>query len=141
MKTKLNKKIILGSILILVIIYTIFIYQIKDKETINNFAKKFYQERNLTEILPVKEFKSDGCSMWFDNEWIECCVKHDLDYWKGGEKEERKKVDLIFKECLQKKESYILSQSMYLAVRILGQSWIPTPFRWGFGWEYPQYKS
>jgi hypothetical protein len=27
---------------------------------------------------------------------------------------------------------------MYIGVRIGGHAWLPTPWRWGYGWYWPQ---
>ncbi len=140
MKIKINKKIILIITLTLLILYPIIIYQIKDTKKINNLAETIYQNAELNKPLPPKEFKSDGCSLWLDSNWTECCVQHDLEYWQGGAKEKRKDIDILFKQCLQDKGYIILPNAMYFTVRLLGSSWMPTPFRWGFGWNYPKYK-
>ena len=88
--------------------------------------------------LPPKAFVSDGCSCWPDSDWVECCVQHDLIYWKGGTRLERKEADLKLKECVSKKNNRIIGALMYYGVRMGGVWWLPTPFRWGFGWKYPQ---
>ena len=88
--------------------------------------------------LPPKAFESDGCSCWPDSDWVECCVQHDLIYWKEGTHLEKKEADLKLKECVSKKGHRILGTLMYYGTRIGGVWWLPTPFRWGFGWEYPQ---
>ena len=74
--------------------------------------------------MELAEFTSDGCSMFIDGTfenpelWKECCLKHDIAYWKGGTKEERELADLAFKECVQKKTGNPeLAELMYQAVR------------------------
>ena len=43
----------------------------------------------------LKPFTSDGCSVFPDGNleqqslWVNCCIRHDLAYWKGGTYEER----------------------------------------------------
>ncbi|MBU2591011.1 MAG: hypothetical protein ABIJ24_05940 [Nitrospinota bacterium] len=105
---------------------------------INKLAQEVYSKSTLEEPLPPHEFKSDGCSCWPDSEWIECCVAHDLDYWMGGTAEERKQSDKRLQECVASKGHPLMGKVMYLGVRPGGVYWLPTPFRWGFGWDYPQ---
>lgn len=88
--------------------------------------------------LPPKAFTSDGCSCWPDHVWLECCVEHDAAYWLGGSRRERKAADRALAECVRSKGYPVLGELMYYGVRAGGVYWLPTPFRWGFGWEYPQ---
>ena len=37
------------------------------------------------------------------------------------------------RDCVRGKGHKYLAPLMYLAVRVGGVSWLPTPFRWGFG--------
>ena len=32
---------------------------------------------------PPHPFTTDGCSMWPDDGWAQCCVEHDFAYWCG----------------------------------------------------------
>jgi hypothetical protein len=67
--------------------------------------------------------------------WKECCLLHDMAYWKGGTEEERKQADLAFKACVEKKTGDpILAKLMYEAVRAGGAPHFPTWYRWGYGW-------
>jgi len=56
-------------------------------------------------------FSSDACSLFPDRapigqaDWCDCCLAHDEAYWRG-----------------------------YGAVRIGGMPWLPSPFRWAYGW-------
>ena len=50
--------------------------------------------------------------------WKECCLKHDIAYWRGGTEEERASADLAFKSCVAKKTGNAeLAELMYQAVR------------------------
>ena len=91
--------------------------------------------------MELAEFTSDGCSMFIDGTfenpelWKECCLKHDIAYWKGGTKKERELADLAFKVCVQKKTGNAeLAELMYQAVRTGGEPYFPTWYRWGYGW-------
>lgn len=87
---------------------------------------------------PPKPFKSDGCSMWPDGTWRECCVEHDRAYWMGGTVAERKQADVLLKKCVSAKGSSAMGFLMYAGVRAGGVPWLPTPWRWGFGWPWPR---
>ena len=58
--------------------------------------------------MELADFTSDGCSLFIDGTfenpelWKECCLKHDIAYWQGGTKEQRKQADLAFKNCVEK---------------------------------------
>ena len=89
----------------------------------------------------LSDFTSDGCSLFLDGTfekpdlWKECCHKHDIAYWQGGTKEQRLKADLTFKACVEKKTGdSTLAELMYDAVRVGGEPYFPTWYRWGYGW-------
>jgi hypothetical protein len=105
---------------------------------IDRLAGESYANHILNLPLPPRAFVSDGCSCWPDSNWVACCVKHDLIYWKGGTREGRLEADLMLKKCVSEKANPVLGAIMYYGVRLGGVWWLPTPFRWGFGWEYPQ---
>jgi len=93
------------------------------------------------ESLELSDFTSDGCSLFIDGTfknpelWKDCCVEHDITYWKGGTKEEREAADLKFRECIVKKTGdKALALLMYEAVRAGGGPHFPTWYRWGYGW-------
>ena len=109
----------------------------KQATIVDKTAEQVYNQSSLSGPLPPHPFKSDGCSCWPDGDWLECCVKHDLLYWQGGTREERKAADLALRKCITEKGHPIVGQVMFLGVRIGGVWWLPTPFRWGFGWNYP----
>ena len=89
----------------------------------------------------LADFTSDGCSLFVDGTfekpelWKECCLLHDMAYWRGGTEEERKQADLAFKACVEKKTGdAALANLMYEAVRAGGAPHFPTWYRWGYGW-------
>jgi hypothetical protein len=45
-------------------------------------------------------------------------------------------VDRQFRQCIAERDHSILSQVYYVGVRLGGTPYLPTPWRWGFGWEY-----
>lgn len=82
---------------------------------------------------PPADFKSDGCSLWPDGDYRSCCEAHDLDYYYGGTKAERKASDKRLRDCVRGKGHKYISRMMYLGVRIAGGAWLRAPFSWGFG--------
>lgn len=97
-------------------------------------VKKSAEER-------LSDFKSDGCSLFVDGTfkdkdlWRDCCVEHDVAYWRGGTREERLAADEKFRACVERKTGdKALARLMYEAVRAGGGPHFPTWYRWGYGW-------
>ena len=92
----------------------------------------------------LKPFTSDGCSAFPDgtfeqNElWLGCCVEHDSAYWKGGTYQDRVNADLALKMCVEKIGQPEIALLMLAGVRVGGTPYLPTTFRWGYGWRYPR---
>lgn len=91
----------------------------------------------------IQEFTTDGCSLFPDRapggtpDWCDCCVQHDVTYWRGGTEEDRLQADIALRECVQNKSgSPQLAQMMYNGVRVGGDAALNTSFRWGYGWPY-----
>jgi hypothetical protein len=129
---------ILLSLIIIIISALVLACCLKNQKEIEKFSNDIYSKKTFNLPLPPKIFISDGCSCWPDNGWYECCVEHDLIYWIGGTKQERESADIKLKECVDEKGYPYVAAAMYYGVRIGGVWWLPTPFRWGFGWQYPQ---
>jgi hypothetical protein len=89
--------------------------------------------------LPA-DFKSDACSLFPDGNYAACCVEHDKAYYFGGSSKERKTADNMLYECVRKKRNKFTARLMWFGVRIGGVSFLPTPFRWGFGNKWPRSK-
>ena len=105
---------------------------------LKKLGQKIYEQKTWAEPLPPSEFSTDGCSLWPDSVWVECCVIHDTVYWIGGTSEERIQADRELKQCVSSTGHPVIGSIMYYGVRAGGIYWMPTPYRWGFGWEYPQ---
>jgi hypothetical protein len=105
---------------------------------VKKMAADLYAKSSIPEPKPPHKFKSNGCSCFPDGDWVECCVVHDLAYWMGGTSEERENADARLRKCVADKGHPITANLMYYGVRMSGVWWLPTPFRWGFGWPYPQ---
>ena len=101
--------------------------------TLNLFAQIESGAKNK-EMPP--DFKSDGCTLFPEGKYKDCCVAHDLDYFKGGSLSERWRSDKRLFQCVANKKGWwhkIVAPAMWTGVRIGGVSFLPTPFRWGFG--------
>lgn len=78
-------------------------------------------------------FISDGCSAWPDGDWLDCCVAHDVAYWRGGPEPLRQEADMALRQCVADTGYPTMGDIMYLGVRIGGERFYPTPYRWGYG--------
>ena len=87
--------------------------------------------------LPPHHFTTDGCSLWPDGTWVDCCVDHDIAYWCGGSCEDRAHADATLRQCVTHRGSASMGTAMYVGVRAGGAPWLPFPFRWGYGWDWP----
>ena len=91
----------------------------------------------------LSDFSSDGCTLFPDGpvsergKWCECCLDHDIAYWKGGTEAERLKADEELKACVfDRTKDEMLAQTMYVGVRAGGHPAFPTWYRWAYGWSY-----
>lgn len=99
------------------------------------FAQNYPAQTNESREMPA-DFKSDGCSLFPDCDYGDCCVEHDKAYYFGGTSKERLRADVKLYRCVKAKRGVyhkIIAPLMFAGVRIGGVSWLPTPFRWGFG--------
>ena len=86
----------------------------------------------------MQPFTTDGCSLFPDRagavEWCDCCLVHDLVYWRGGTEAERLKADEDLRACVARASgSEVLAGTMFAGVRAGGSPSLNTPFRWGYG--------
>ncbi|MEO8601235.1 MAG: hypothetical protein ABI629_01525 [bacterium] len=87
-------------------------------------------------VTPPNPFRTDGCSAWPDDGWVECCVVHDMAYWCGGASELRAAADEALRACVNSVAGGGWASSMYWGVRLCGAGWMPVPWRWGYGWPW-----
>jgi hypothetical protein len=92
----------------------------------------------------LKPFTSDGCSAFPDGTfeqkqlWLSCCQRHDFDYWQGGTYQQRLASDNRLKMCVTQVGEPAIAALMLAGVRVGGTPYLPTSFRWGYGWSYPR---
>ncbi len=90
----------------------------------------------------LRPFESDGCTAFPDgtsshpNLWQPACLRHDVAYWKGGEAPDRLAADRALRQAIFDSGHPWVSRLAYIGVRLGGVPWLPTPWRWGFGWPY-----
>ena len=91
----------------------------------------------------IKPFTTDGCSLFPDGtfkdkaQWRDACIEHDIYYWQGGIKKDRKQADLQLRQSiLEKTGDKHLAKAVYDAVRVWGSPVFPSWYRWGYGWTY-----
>lgn len=103
-----------------------------------NEATELCRARRGAPHLPPHRFTTDGCSMWPDGNWQGCCVRHDEDYWCGGDDAAREASDQAFRQCVTEADSPVMAGVMYWGVRAGGAPMLPVPWRWGYGWDWDQ---
>lgn len=110
------------------------------RNEIEQIAETYCRKKRASSIVtgPTKEpdfiFTTDGCSRWPDDSWIACCIAHDIVYWCGGSEQDRKEADQELMRCVNNK-SPVMGNIIYAGVRTGGLPWLPTPWRWGYGWD------
>ncbi len=91
----------------------------------------------------LTEFSTDICSRFPDGlpgklpKWRDCCIEHDIYYWLGGTKEQRKRADTKLAHCVANKGGRtldIIGKGMYVGVRLGGAPWFNLSYSWGYGW-------
>jgi hypothetical protein len=93
----------------------------------------------------IAPFTTDGCSIFPDGTyeqkelWLSCCTTHDYAYWQGGTYDERLIADEQLQQCVAKVGEPQIANLMLAGVRIGGSPYLPTSFRWGYGWSYPRF--
>ena len=92
----------------------------------------------------IKPFTSDGCSSFPNGTisqselWLNCCTLHDVAYWKGGTYDERLAADKELRMCVKEVGEPEIAILMLAGVRVGGTPFLPTSYRWGYGWSYPK---
>ena len=99
--------------------------------------------KRITDAPPPKPFKSDGCSLFFDQiagiSIYPACFFHDIKYWSGfpevndAERLERFLADAeLMVDVAMLGVDVLVAETMFRGVRIGGGPF-KLPFSWGFG--------
>lgn len=96
----------------------------------------------------LRPFTTDGCSdcgvskvFGLTNEEIPAqlhvaCVEHDKDYWLGDASGvTRAECDAKFRRAILAYGHPKIAGLYWFFVRMGGVGWLPTPWRWGYGWS------
>ncbi len=108
------------------------------------FALIFFLCPLITGAEELKTFTTDGCSSFPDGTgehvslWVNCCIRHDLAYWKGGSKGQRLQADKSLESCVAKVGEPEIAKLMLAGVRVGGSPYFPTRYRWAYGWPFPR---
>ncbi len=95
-----------------------------------------------TYAAQLEPFTTDGCSSFPDgppedpDRWRGCCVEHDLAYWVGGSRDQRRQADDALAVCVEQAENKVLADAMWAGVRAGGSPFWFTEYRWAYGWPY-----
>jgi hypothetical protein len=90
----------------------------------------------------LRPFTTDGCSLFPDGTahrkdlWLHCCEAHDHRYWMGGSEADRREADLALRACVAAEGQPQVADWMLRGTRAGGTPYLPTGFRWGYGWRY-----
>ncbi len=112
--------------------------------------RRFWRILVLALVLPacsgdtqrLKPFTTDGCSLFPNGTmtqqklWLQCCITHDVAYWRGGTRDERAHADSQLRQCVAGVGEPAVAQLMLAGVRAGGSPYWPTSFRWAYGWPY-----
>jgi hypothetical protein len=105
------------------------------RNSLEDLAEAYCREkRAAAPTQPDFIFTTDGCSRWPDETWAACCIAHDIAYWCGGSDRDRDYADRELMRCVNAKANG-LGNIVYAGVRLGGMPWLPTPWRWGYGWD------
>ena len=106
------------------------------------FVISYFLFSALVQAEQIKPFTSDGCSAFPDGTfdqgelWLSCCIEHDIAYWQGGTSQQRLVSDQQLQQCVSLVGEPHIATLMLVGVRIGGSPYFPTPFRWGYGWDF-----
>jgi len=110
----------------------------------NRGAIKAASDRRRT-WQPDDPGTTDGCTLFPDGDWFDCCAAHDEFYRRGGTPDERRMADRILRNCVKAGGRPLVAALMYAGVRVCGAEWLPFGWRWGkgggVGWDWSWWKA
>ena len=104
-------------------------------EELEAFARHRCEADSQGAPPPPHPFTTDGCSAWRDAGWVSCCIEHDVAYWCGARA--RREADEAFRACVRERSSPTNAAFMYAGVRLGGGRFMPFPWRFGYGHQWP----
>jgi hypothetical protein len=95
-----------------------------------------------------KPFASDGCSViqpvyeFFGATppAAAFCRLHDVDYWAGGPLRDYVRANREVRQRTSAAGYPVLAWIRWLGVTLGGWPFLPTPWRWGFGWHFGRWR-
>jgi hypothetical protein len=95
-----------------------------------------------------KPFKSDGCSLIQPIYELlgrvppaaAFCRLHDVDYWAGGPFGDFIRANREVRQRTRAAGYPILAWIRWIGVTLGGWPFLPTPWRWGFGWYWWRFR-
>jgi hypothetical protein len=92
--------------------------------------------------VPARTFVTDACTLWPDASftgtgWQQCCVEHDIAYWCGGTRVQRRTADRELLQCVSAEYGAWMGAIMWTGTRVGGHPLFPAYWRWGYGHDYP----
>ncbi len=88
----------------------------------------------------LKPFSSDGCSAvadaFLNKNWVNCCIKHDIEYWVGGSENDKDLADKELEKCVGASTFPLFGSLFYSGVSLGGSPSLPTSWRWGYGYVH-----
>lgn len=70
--------------------------------------------------MVIPGFEPDGCTMWFDGNWRECCDAHDLAYAVHFDKFQ---ADIALGWCVAQHGHPVIGLIMFAGVAVFGVIW------------------
>lgn len=95
--------------------------------------------RYNTSVIAQYPYATDGCTLYVDGDYTDCCEAHDRAYWQWGPIYKKLLADANLYACIAEKWHNFRENWMFAWVLFGWNPGIPTAFRWGFGYPYPYY--
>lgn len=95
--------------------------------------------RYNTENQITHPYRTDGCTLYVDGDYSDCCEAHDHAYWQWWPIYKKLLADATLYACIAEKWHNFRENWMFAWVLFGWNPWLPTDFRWGFGYPYPYY--
>ncbi len=84
----------------------------------------YLEAKSSKSSMIIKPFSTDYCTGYHEGTrqrpgiWKHCCLEHDLYFWAGGSREDRKEADLRLGKCVEATGEVEQARLMYAAVSL-----------------------